>query len=138
MSYSDQKFYSRASRMVADGDAATGTLTASGSNALTTSFPMPTFKRRTAVTDVRVIVNTAPATNVTVTTLNFLNGTNTFATVVVSTNAANAEVIGTVTASNGTFTASGTPTVTVVATGTASAQSYGKYEVFFETNELYS
>ena len=137
MGYSDAKYYARPQVMVADPDVATGTITASGSNAVATAFTLPTFNRRTAVNKVKAVIKTAPATNLTVVTLNFLNGTSTFAVATIGTNAAGSVVEVTPTANN-TFTASGQPTVTVIGTGTASAQSYGAYEVFFESQELYS
>lgn len=168
MGYSDQKFYSRNFEDVALGTS--GTLTASGSNALATTLRLPKFARRTAINKIRVVIAAAPATNVTVTVLNFLNGTATFAVATVGTHTAGEILDATVVAtfdgvaasgsnltvplttftmpngltgvkaagtnSNAVFAADGQPTLTVVATGTASGQSYGTYDMWFELQEL--
>jgi len=135
MGYSDQKYYQRASHMVADSNYATGTFTA-GTSTLATAFAIPKFQRRSVVLAVKVITKTAAKAGATgPVTLNFLNGTNTFAVSTVGTGTAGTEVVVTPTANN-TFTASGSATVTVLGTATASGDTYGAYEVWFETQEL--
>lgn len=136
MGYSDQKFYTRGLELMADSNIATGTYT-SGTSTLASAFPLPTFKRRTSITQVKVITKTASKAGSTgPVTLNFLNGTTTFAVATVGTGTAGSQVDVTPTTPS-TFTASSGPTVTVLGTATASGDTYGAYEVFFETNELF-
>lgn len=138
MSYSDQKYYARGLELVADSGVATGTFTASGSCNQTTQFVLPKFNRRSLVTAVSVLTKTAAVVGATgPLTLNFLNGTSTFAVCTVGTGTAGSVVVATPTANN-TFTASGGPSVTVLGTSTASGGTLGTYEVFFEVQELYA
>jgi len=165
MGYSDQKFYSRETYMAADSTVATGTITASGTNNVATAFPIPTEPTPRVIVGIRAVVKTAPATNLTNVNLNFLQGTTTFGVVTISTLTAGQQATGTftntastavttqtVTASNGAVTTNtitsttdwrrvGTNsavTVTVNGTGTASAQSYGAFELWFDEQLLFS
>lgn len=138
MGYSDQKFYARPQTMQADSGVATGTFTAGAACNQPLAFALPKFDRRTKVTNVKVVVKTASAANTTAVTLNFLNGTSTFAVVAITptTATAGSEVAATMTLANATFSAASGPSVTVLGTATASAQTYGAHEVFFEVQEL--
>lgn len=136
MGYSDQKYYGRDDVFVADSAVATGTFTAGAANTLAAAVILPKFNRRTALTNVKVITKTASKAGSTgPVTLNFLNGTNTFAVATVGTGSAGSQVDVTPTANN-TFTATTGPTVTVLGTATASADTFGAYEIIFETQEL--
>lgn len=138
MGYSDQKFYTRVYDRVTEATIATGTATASGANTLTSQGRLPRFPRRTQINTVRVEVITAPAANLTNVVLAFLNGTATFATATIGTNTAGSTVTGSVTAANAVLAADTKPTMTVIGTATASGQNYGSYDVYFETQELFS
>jgi len=162
MAYSDQKYYTRSSEVIADAKTANGTATASGTNTLTSGIPLPAFTRKTQINSGQIIVVTAPKINKAY--LRFLNGTNTFATATVSSTAAAGSSItivltNTASVSTNTYTntapngstvvltnttttnwaviGSGTtPTCNVVTdTSTASADTWGAYEVFFENQE---
>lgn len=163
MGYSDQKFYARRFEMWADSGVFTGTYTASSTaNALATAatLPKPIFLTRLSTGE--LLVKTAPTTGQTV--LVFLNGTNTFATGTISSTAAvgstivltmtNTASLSTSTVTNtrpngqtdvGTLTSTtdwrvvGTATavtVNVSGTATASANSFGAYELFFDAREI--
>lgn len=165
MGYSDQKFYSKETYMAADSTVATGTITASGANNVATAFPLPVETSPRQMVGIRAVVKTAPATNLTNVNMNFLNGTNTFAVVTIGTLTAGQTAIGTltntastavttqtITASSGAVTtntitsttnwakigSSSAITVTVNGTGTASAQNYGAYELYFDEQLLFS
>jgi hypothetical protein len=139
MSYSDQKYHSRPEQPMAFGtNVGTATATVSGGVITNTGvISLPKYFQATKVTKVRVIVNTIPAVAVTGTTLNFLNGTNTFATVAVGSSTAGQSLDATMTTTNGTFTASSGPTVNCVSTSTASnsGAATGVYSVYFEALE---
>lgn len=117
MGYSDQKFYTRNFEDVVLGSAV-GTITASGSNSLVGVLRLPKFLRRTAINKIRVYVATAPAANLTVTKLAFLNGTNTFAVATIGTNTAGVSVDATVIATFGGVAASGTDLAVPLTTST--------------------
>ena len=136
MGYTDQKYHTRRIELFVDSNVATGTFTAGAACTLAAAFAIPRFEKRTKVTTVKVVTKTASKAGSTgPVTLNFLNGTNTFAVATVGTGAAGTEVVVAATANN-TFTASGSATVTVLGTATASADTFGAYEVFFENTEL--
>lgn len=162
MGFSDQKFYARPLENVAVvAPASLGTITASGTATITAAIVLQEFKRRTKINAVRVY--TVGAGNVTGgTILNFLNGTNTFAvcTAVATTGSfadatINANIVTTSTVTNSfsngstavaTITTTTTqailssntqPTVTVLAIGTASAQTIGTYAVWMECQEQF-
>lgn len=114
-------------------DSLTGTQTFTASDQVITSTDQNNFPRYSGgrrIIAVRVRVVTAPVSaNV---TLNFLNGTNTFASAAIGTNTAGQTVEATMTPTNANFADSGEPTLNVVGTGTASAaQVYGVYKVWF-------
>jgi hypothetical protein len=138
MGYSDQKFYSRPLGYVAIADMGTATATGTASNSLAqpTASPLPAFARRTAIGNIQVLVIAAPNASATVQVLSFLNGTNTFATVTVTTATASQVLSAVMTASNATFAAGGQPTYNLIGTFTASGGTGGKYEILFEQQEL--
>jgi hypothetical protein len=137
MGYSDPKYYAREIELLADSSISTGTYTAGSANTLATAIPLPRFERRQKVLTVKVVTKTpSKAGSTGPVTLNFLNGTATFAVATVGTGTAGTEVVVVPTANN-TFTASGSATVTVLGTATASGDTFGAYELFFETQELY-
>lgn len=167
MGYADQKYHTRRLELVADSNVATATVTASNTAlAFAVPWALPTFKRATKVQDVRIVIKTT-STASTAMGLAFLNGTNTFATVpiIAATQTAGMNVVGTLTNtastavstqtttfSNGStavstittttdwtvFTAGATPTVNITGTATASANTMGAVEIFFENRELFS
>jgi hypothetical protein len=112
---------------------ATSTLTATASGHVVTATDqaeMVSFPTACTVKRVRVKTLTAPVP--TTVSLNFLNGTNTFA--VVTPAAAGTSTDATLTAANVHFAADGEPKLTVIGTGTASAsQIAGVYDIYFET-----
>lgn len=112
---------------------ATSTLTATASGHVVTTTDqaeMVSFNMPAQVSAVRVKTVTAPTP--TGVTLNFLNGTNTFA--VVTPAGAGTSANATITTTNARFAAGGEPTLTVIGTGTASAaQVAGVYDIYFET-----
>lgn len=138
MSYSDQKFYSRAvRRMVSAGSY--GTATASATNGCNGAGPtLPKLIRRSAVTAVQVRVTTIPDTGSTGAVLQFLNGTNTFATLAVTTASANQVLAGTINTAYNVFDADAQPTTKITGTATASGAANGAYDVDFELQEAYA
>lgn len=125
--------YSRNDVIVPARFSATSTLTATASGHVVTATDqaeMVSFNVPTTIKTVRVKTITAPVP--TGVTLNFLNGTNTFA--VVTPAAAGTSTNGSLTAANVHFAAAGEPKLTVIGTGTASAaQVAGVYDIYFET-----
>lgn len=134
-----------------------GTTTASGANTFTGTagsaagngvWLFPQFKNDTLIKNIRVRIGTAPAANVTSTTITFLNGTNTIGQAVIGTNTAGANVDATMTAlstdshgvaTGGARVTAGTePTITVTATGTASGQALGTYACEFILSGLFT
>lgn len=162
MGYSDQKYYSRELEVAASAYLATGTATASGTNSLTAAFALPAFTRKTIINKIQLIVKTAPKINTAA--LTFLNGTATIGTATISSTATYGTPVvitplntaslstntftntlpngSTVVLTNTTttnwclFTAASGPTVTVVtSTSTASGDTLGAYEIYFENQE---
>lgn len=162
MGYSDQKYYDRQPNLVADSKYFSSTYTAS--NAATGTGVPPvfgTFGRNTVVNGVTLTVVTAPKIGSTV--LTFLQGTHTYALATISstatygtivaatmTNTASVStntqtttlpngstVVGTLTTTtNWAYFGSGTaPVVTVIGSATASADTWGAYEVFTVAQE---
>ena len=116
-----------------------GTTTASatdGANTTPTCY-LPQFFRRCKVNKVEMVVTTIPDAGSTALKASFLNGTDTFATVTLTTATAGKVLHGSVTAANSTFTASAAPTVVVTGTSTASADAQGSYDIYFEVQELF-
>lgn len=160
MGYSDQKFY--ANNVYEAGIGAVATCTASGSNNLTTVFRLPKFSPKTKVTKFRVEVATAPAVGITGTLFTLLNGTATLAVATLGTNtvAGNGvygnisglavgqidltQTITTATLPNGQTVVTTTRnaavdipaetelTIAVIATGTASGNSIGAFDVYVQ------
>lgn len=139
MSYSNQMYDARSQVMVAHA-LSFGTTTASstiGADTTPTLY-LPKFERRTKVNQVRMTVTTIPDAGSTALKANFLNGTDTFATVALTTATAGQVLDGTVSATYNTFTADAQPTLTVTGTSTASGDAQGSYHIYFETQELFS
>lgn len=131
MAYVDPQFNVSVEKLVAFG--ATGTSTASATdNALASVFRLPKFKRAQKVIGIRVPVATAPASNLTGLSLVFLNGTSTFGVVAVTTNTAGAVLDATMTTANAVFATDAQPSVKALATATASGQSIGTFDIWFE------
>lgn len=115
-----------------------GTQTASATNGLNLSFTGKKFKRANRISAVRVQCTTAPAQNNTGTTLIFLNGTNTVASLAsLGTFTANQFGDATLTA-NTDFAQDGTLTISLIGTATQSGQSSGTYAVEIEQTEIWS
>ena len=139
MGYSDAKYTSRQFQLVSD-NTSWGTATASSAtgHVLSTVVELPSFKRRTAITAVRLKVRTIPNAASTALVAHLLNGTNTAGTVVLTTAALSATADFTLTTASCTFAADGEPTISLTGTATASGAANGAYDVFFETQELFS
>jgi hypothetical protein len=137
MAYSDQKFYTRQYGAVAFA-ADLGTATGATINKADAA-QLPKFKRRTEITAIRLRCTTIPNAAATSLKLSFLNGTNTFGTAIVTTATADQWVDGVITsAANAKIAADGEPTVTVTGTATASGDSLGDFDIYFERNELHN
>lgn len=136
--YSDQKYYSRVfvpAGFAVDFGTATATVDASTDVAAT----LPKFKRRTQINAVRLRCTTIPNANSTVLLANFVNGTNTFGTAVITTAAADGFVDGVITsAANAIFAADGQPKVNMAGTHTASGVDQGDFDIWFEVQELFA
>lgn len=165
MGFSDQKYYDRGQNFLADSKAFTGTYTASSAaNALAAAtIGIASFNRKSVINSMQFVVVTAPKTGQTI--VSILNGTNTFATMTASSTATAGTVLkatmtNTASLSTNTFTntlpngstvvltnttttnwaviGTGTqPTVAVNGTATASADTWGAYEVEAEVQELF-
>ena len=163
MAYTDSNYNTRVTHYVSGTpqiplSLASNTYTASGMNTIgagTTgnNFVLPAFFRPTKLLNVIVYVGTAqkaglPAAGV---TLNVMNGASVAATVTVSTAAgtAGAYLVGTGIAGANIFgtavttgsalvgTSSVVPTIQVVGSATASADTYGAFALAFETQEQF-
>lgn len=164
MGYSDQKFYARRNvpALIAQ---VSGTATASATtNNAATTVALPQFQRKTKINNLEVVVKTA-ATASTSLSLSFLNGTVVFATIPTGTSTAGSVVQGTLTNtastavttqtttfSNGStavstittttdysvFASGVSPTVKIVGTATASGDSAGSHELYWEEQEQFS
>ena len=112
---------------------ATTTMTATASGHVVTNTDaaeFASFNMPAQISAVRVKTITAPVP--TTVSLNFLNGTNTFA--VLTPADAGTSANATLTLANCRFAAGGEPKLTVIGTGTASAaQVAGVYDIYFET-----
>jgi len=139
MGYADQKYHAHPQITAMDSGTA-GTSTASGNNVISTgptNQALPNFFRRTAVQSVRVYVITAPQTNVSGLVLNFLNGTNTFASVTVGSSTVGSVLTGTMSTAYNTFTSGSGPTLQVTASATAASMTLGVYDVDFDEQTLF-
>ncbi len=163
MGYSDQKYYDRNFTMIADSKAASGTFTAnSTANSLTSAYPLPKFQRNVRIDKLRYVVVAASKTGQAIHSL--LNGTNTFATATISSTTTAGSIVdwtltNTASLATNTFTntlpnfstivltnttttnwaaigSSTTITVTIAGTATASADSFGAFELFAEVPEV--
>lgn len=139
MSYSNQMYDARKQAMVAHA-VSFGTTTASSATGANTTpvLYLPKFERRVQVNKVRMAVTTIPDDGSTALKANFLNGTNTFATVALTTATLGQVLDGTVSTSYNTFTAGVQPTLTVTGTATATADAQGSYHIYFEVQELFA
>ena len=139
MGYSDAKYTSRQFALASD-NTSWGTATASGAagHTLSTVVELPVFKRRTQVTAVRLKVRTIPNAASTALVGILLNGTSTAGTAVLTTAALSANVDFTLTTASCTWAVDGEPTISLVGTSTASGAANGAYDVFLETQELFS
>lgn len=139
MGYSDAKYNTRVFKLVSP-NTSWGTATAGNStgHVLSTVVELPKFKRRTAVTAVRLRVRTIPNAASTALIAYLLNGTNTAGSAVLTTAASSADVDFTLTTASCTWAADGEPTISLVGTATASGAANGAYDVFFEETELFS
>lgn len=141
MSYSNGMFSARPMVMVIPATSF-GTATASATDGAnrTAVAVMPSFIRKTNVTGIRLLCTVVPNASSTALVAQFLTGTNTLATVTLTTATAGQWLTATIgTASNGTFTAGqAAPTINITGTATASAAAQGSYSVWFEQTELYA
>lgn len=137
MGYSDQKFYARPQVDLGQFDLGTSTGVGTASNSLTQTAAnvLPAFTRRTQVNNIEVEVVTAPNANATALVLSFLNGTNTFGAVTLTTATAGQIIAGVMTPANAIFSAGGQATEGLIGTFTASGGTAGKYRVQFEEQE---
>jgi hypothetical protein len=138
MGYSDQKFQSRP---LVNAGTITGTATASGTNSPTgtdLNVAPPQFIRKTVINSVNV--ECAKAVPANFTSLKFIlkNGTNTAGSVTVGTGTAGQVFAASLTAGSNTYAAGAGPTFVLDGTSTASGQSLGTFNVFFEVQELFS
>ena len=118
---------------------AISTATASGTagHTLSAVIPMPKFPQRTEIQKIRVRCAVIPNAASTAVTLNFLNGTNTFGVVTLTTATAGQWLEGVITASNAIIADDVVPTVNMLGTSTASAAASGTYDVWLETQRLW-
>jgi hypothetical protein len=139
MGYSDQKFYSRGLFRVSNA-VSFGTSTGAGtaSNSVTSGINFPKFTRRTQVNKIRVICTTIPNVSSTALNLVFLNGTNTFGAIAVTTATTSQVLDATMTAANAIFAADSQPTASAQGTATVSGAANGSYDIYFEEQELYA
>lgn len=139
MGYSDAQFNARPLSLVSD-NTSWGTATASSAtgHVLSTVVELPKFIRRTKINAVRLKVRTIPNAASTALVAHLLNGTNTAGTAVLTTAALSADVNFTLTTASCTWAADGEPTISLTGTATASGAANGAYDVFLETQELFS
>lgn len=163
MAYSDQKYYDRQPNIIADSKYFNSTYTASVATAIGTGVApvLGTFGRNTVIKSMALTVVTPP--KIGPTTITFLQGTNTFAVATISSTATYGTIVAvtfsntaslstntqTFTLANGStvistntsttnwaYFGSGTaPTVTVIGSATASADTWGAYEVITVAQE---
>jgi hypothetical protein len=138
MGYSDQKYFSRPQVDIGVFDLGTSTGAGTASNSLTQTAAnmLPAFTRRTQINNIEVEVIVAPNAAATALVLSFLNGTNTFGAVTLTTATASQILSGVMTAANAIFAIGGQPTEGLIGTFTASGGTAGKYRIQFEEQEL--
>lgn len=142
MSYSNSRFDVRYIQPVALARSL-GTATASGDDDFDLSgadslVKCPKFWRRSVVNKARMIVTTIPSDAAVALQAHFLNGTDTFGVVTLTTATLGQVFDVTLDTAYNTFTASAQPTIKTTGTSTASADAAGSYNVFFEVQELFS
>jgi hypothetical protein len=137
MPYTDPKFQVNVPGILSP-PTSWGTATVSGAIATTGIVVLPKFFKAEKFTSINARCTVIPNAASTALVANFLNGTNTFATITLTTATAGQVVSGVVTESNATFAAAGQPTVNLNGTATASAAAQGSWEIFAETKEAYS
>ena len=140
MGYSDQKFQTRVWVPVKLAFSL-GTTTASGTAAIASGYTapvLPQFDRRTQVNKVKMTVTTIPNAASTALKGSFLSGTNTFATVTLTTATAGQVLDGTMTLANAIHAADVAPTFVLEGTATASGSANGAYDIYFEQQELFA
>lgn len=137
MGYSDQKFYARHPRTAALA-ASFGTATAAGAAGFTaaTVTPLPKLFRRTIINKVRLRCTSAPNAVATALVGQFLNGTDTFATVVLTTATVGQFLDAVIAPLFNTLALDATPTMNRTGTATASGDAAGAYDIIFEEQEL--
>jgi len=136
MAYPDQKYYTRQVNLwgqAVDFGTAGGT-TVSSADAVK---QLPKFFRKTKVNKLRLRCTTIPNAEATALVASFLNGTDTFATVTLTTATADQSLDATVTSANAVFDADSQPTVKITGTATASGDSLGDFDIWAETQEVY-
>lgn len=139
MGYSDQKYQTRSLVMVAQAvtfSTSTGAGTASNSLGLPAGSYFPPAVRRSKISAIRVIPTTIINASATAAVMSFTNGTNTFATVTLTTSTQGQVLSATMTDANSTFTAGAQPSANVIGTFTASGGNVGIYDIYFEDQEL--
>lgn len=127
--------YSNRSPMLAQ-EALNGTMTATASDHVVTvedAGVLPEFFNSKRINDVKAVITTAPNAGATGVTLNFLNGTATFASIAIGTNTAGEVVAATMTDANTQIAEGVEPTVNLVGTATASENTdMGTYNIWFD------
>lgn len=139
MGYADQRYWTL--KEVSGGFGVSfGTATASsatGHNLSDVAASLPKFQKRTDVLGVRLRVTVIPNAASTNLVAQFMNGTNTLGTAVLTTATADQFVDFTITnAANGTFADDAQPTINLTGTATASAAANGSYDIWMEVKEL--
>lgn len=139
MSYSEQKYQTRQffTAVLAQSFGTATAASAVGCD-LTIAVPVVKFKRRTQVNAVRMIPTVVVDDGSTAVKAHFLNGTDTFAVVTLTTNTVGVACDGTINTTYNILAAGAAPTVKVTGTATASADAMGTYNIFYELQELYA
>lgn len=118
-----------------------GTTTAAGTAAIASGYTIPVlpqFDRRTRINAIKMTVTTIPNAASTALVGAFLNGTDTFGSVTLTTATAGQVLAATMTAANAIIAADSAPTFTLAGTATASGSANGAYDIHFEQQELFS
>lgn len=137
MAYPDQKFYARP--LVPWGFAVDFGLSVATTVAQTdVAAQLPKVKRRTKVNAVRLRCTAIPNASATALVASFLNGTDTFGTVTLTTATADQWLDVTITDGNATLAADVQPTVSVAGTATATDDSMGDFDVWVEAQEQFA
>lgn len=134
--YTDPQFH--APQVVVAGFAVSfGTSTASGANALTPTTALPSAIGKTRVRKVRMVTTTIPHASNAGLKATFLNGTDAFAEVVLTTSTANQQLDGVITSEANAILADKTKiAVALAGTSTASGVVLGAYDILFEIESV--